>query len=230
MTRKTRVAQCDAGTASKSGTHIMFEDGTWHRRSDINWGDQDRLDSLTRMLKLGMSAKEIAIEFGDVSRSGVIGAVKRLTDNGKLTEGFHNRPSQRGDGIRRRPRREPSPGVERAKRIKNLQHETKQVDALDHNGHPTKIEVVEWKTQPALQEFNDARLKFAKPLIECTGCKWPVRDTPSYLMCNKTVWKEGQSYCATHANWSAPTSIVDRAPNRQNASFLSPWNITSKKY
>jgi hypothetical protein len=226
VTRKTREAKCPPGTLSQSDTHLMFEDGTWHKKQDINWRDPARITLLDLYLSKAMSAGEIARTFGDVSRSGVIGAISRLNKSGHLGRKLEVTTRDKKD------RKQLPTRQKLVERVKNIQRTVHKVQQLDHQGHQQTVEIVEWKEQPALAEYNLTRITHAKTLLECTGCKWVV-DDKNQLMCNDKPWKTHASYCMTHARWAQPTALDTSkrqiTPNKGYASFMSPWDTRNKR-
>ena len=150
------------------------------RAPRFDWTDQ-RVDQLKRLLADGLSASEIAGEFG-ISRNAIIGKVHRYGLS------FSRAPWRRGMGAPRAPR---------IARKAPLRKSKLQL----HPGLAPKLPVEE----PVPEHVDDLAIPAGQRRTILTlrkdDCRWPVGDPrlepASFFYCGAPA-KDGSSYCPHH--------------------------------
>jgi hypothetical protein len=195
----------------------------------IDWRIEANYKKLEKHLLEGKTATEIMPFFPGSTRSGIIGAAKRLKENGRITAGFKGsgqfgpRPgkrkdpamSQREKAARNHDRNEGKRIAQAAKDHENTIHKHRHnVFSQDPITREfVEVEAQAWTTHKELAAFNKTRKPYAKRLLECTGCKFPIDDQLPYMFCNAT--KSDGVYCSTHAAWcrgAVPARKTDPKP------------------
>jgi GcrA cell cycle regulator len=149
----------------------------------MSWTDE-RVELLRELWGKGLSASQIAVQLGGVSRNAVIGKAHRL--------GLESRPSPiRGSGTGSRPRR--SRGARRTLEATTLRG-TIAREELD--------EISNLPEPPASERIEAPRPQSAtRQAIASNGatCVWPIGDpsTDNFHFC-ETPALEGRPYCASH--------------------------------
>lgn len=196
---------------SRSGTHVKRADGGWRDSREADWSDPERIARLVRCIEADMTSRRIAEEFGDVSRSGVIGAIKRLYASGKITVKLKEQNQSKG-------RRRTLPDPQKRKKGSNEPKVHKLV-VRDHNGHLEQVEVVAWETHEELETYNNKRKQHAKPIDEVNGCRWPINDTHPFLFCNGKK-PDGKNYCEEHEYWAHKSNKIANPLKRKKSGRL----------
>lgn len=143
------------------------------------WTD-DRVAMLRELWTKGLSASQIAVQLGGVSRNAVIGKAHRL--------GLESRPSPirgGGGGSRSRRNRAISRAIEaRALRGTMADEEIGGEPVVPRNGE----KITERPLAPP-----------ARPISDVKDCLWPIGDPgeASFGFCGEET-SPGRPYCATH--------------------------------
>ncbi|MEH6676158.1 MAG: GcrA family cell cycle regulator [Phenylobacterium sp.] len=166
----------------------------------MDWTD-DELATLNRLWKEGKSASEIARSLRTRSRNSVIGKVHRLG----LDKVTRETPSE--------PLEHRFKGVEAVRKVR-YQKGAKPPMQSPHLGRPGHVV----GDDAAIQRVRDKKAgegrslvervengcgvhsPNARPLLEATGCKWPIQRDGQTLYCCNPVQGEGKGryWCAGH--------------------------------
>jgi hypothetical protein len=172
----------------------------------IDWRIPANYEKLEKHLLEGLTATQIMHYFPGSTRSGIIGAAKRLKENGRISAGFRGsgqfgpRPGKRKrvhDHDRNEGRRIAQAAKEHENKIHKHRHNVFSQDPITREF--VEVESQGWSTHKELAAFNKTRKPYAKRLLDCTGCKFPIDDVLPYMFCNAT--KQDGVYCRTHAAW-----------------------------
>jgi GcrA cell cycle regulator len=146
------------------------------------WTDE-RVELLKELWGKGLSASQIAVQLGGVSRNAVIGKAHRL--------GLESRPSPiRGSGTGSRPRR--SRGARRTLEATTLRGTIarEELEEINNLPEPPASERIEVRPQSATRQA-----------IASNGatCVWPIGDpgNDDFRFCEAPAI-EGRPYCASH--------------------------------
>lgn len=146
------------------------------------WTDE-RVELLKELWGKGLSASQIAVQLGGVSRNAVIGKAHRL--------GLESRPSPiRGSGTGSRPRR--SRGARRTLEATTLRGTIarEELEEIKNLPEPPASERIEVRPQSATRQA-----------IASNGatCVWPIGDpgNDDFRFCEAPAI-EGRPYCASH--------------------------------
>lgn len=146
------------------------------------WTDE-RVELLKELWGKGLSASQIAVQLGGVSRNAVIGKAHRL--------GLESRPSPiRGSGTGSRPRR--SRGARRTLEATTLRGTIarEELEEINNLPEPPPSERIEVRPQSATRQA-----------IASNGatCVWPIGDPGNndFRFCEAPAI-EGRPYCASH--------------------------------
>lgn len=137
------------------------------------------VDRLLELWPTGMSAREIAIELGIVSRSAVLGKAQRLGLSRKDSKASRSQMSKL-------KRRKPKPWI------------NKQAFGLINTHTPPRLE-----TAAYVEPVADAAIPMAQrktiATLEDGDCRWPVGDpqNPDFHFCGAEK-VPGKPYCPTH--------------------------------
>jgi hypothetical protein len=225
---------------SRSGRSFKGEAGQWIEQGSIDWYVPERYQKLDKLLGEGLTAQQICNHFG-CTRSAVIGAFKRLKARGLIVNKFARSSSDGGGVPRIKSRTNPNTTKREQEKAKSEKAQVKKImnAAAQHaDEHKPKhhrnvfvqdpltrefveIEAKGWTTHPALAEYNKSRLRFAKRLLDCKGCKFPVDDVRPFLFCNAKV--SSGPYCTTHKAWSG-SAVPSRQANPR------PFTVTKSKF
>jgi len=147
----------------------------------LTWTD-DRVEQLKKLWESGLSASQIALELGNVTRNAVIGKVHRLGLSGRAKSPSSAAP---------RPRKaRPAPQMMRSTRPVSRGN-TALAHAFDVEMEPDPIahdNVVPMSQRLSLLELNEAT------------CHWPVGDpsSPEFFFCGGKALNS-LHYCAHHS-------------------------------
>lgn len=149
----------------------------------MSWTDE-RVELLKELWGKGLSASQIAVQLGGVSRNAVIGKAHRL--------GLESRPSPiRGSGTGSRPRR--SRGARRTLEATTLRGTIarEELEAINKLPEP-----------PASERIDEPRPQTTTRQAVATNgasCVWPIGDPGDndFRFCESPAI-EGRPYCASH--------------------------------
>ena len=138
----------------------------------MDW-NAERIETLTRLWREGLSASQVARQMGDLTRSAVIGKVHRLGIAGRDTP---SRPRNTGGRPSTRPR-------------------------ASAGGQPRRLAQVR-ASRPAPPTRVDFDAPPTATLLTLTehGCRWPIGDpdTTDFGFCGRMKADRG-AYCGGHA-------------------------------
>jgi hypothetical protein len=239
ISRVAKVGHRTDRVIGRSGkTFTIGEKGNYVPTDRIDWYVEERYQKLERLLLDGLSATQLMPHFPGATRSGIIGAARRLKEGGYIEAGFQRRTNAGIPRIGRRKDPTTTRRQQEAQRHDRNQAKTIMQKARAHEQETNKsrhsvvvqdpltrefveVETQAWKTHPELEEFNAERLPHAKRLLDCTGCKFPLDNEKPYLFCNATTNKG--PYCPTHRAW-----CMSAVPARQSAP--QPFRMSKSKY
>lgn len=172
----------------------------------ICWSD-DELDTLKKRWMKGDSASEIAADMPGRTRNAAIGKVAR---EGLSSEGRSAPANPRSErvvvGIVRVAKPKPAPKI----KAPRLPKPAKAPCTIPANW--TAITHAEPGVKKRFERYGKSMVEVVlsgagvhgpnpRPLMEATGCKWPLGEKPTLYCCNPIAGGEGigRSYCKGHA-------------------------------
>lgn len=156
-----------------------------------NW-TKEREETLAKLWAEGSSCRQIAAEFGDVSRNAVIGKIHRL-------------------GLSQPLIKKPNPTKKLAKQ--SIGRTIYRIERADRNGSLRVRQTVEREEY----KLRCVEIECTTTFEDLTGCRYPAGDGP-FLFCNGPRI-DGKSYCVAHNAlcWIPPAPVKDKAPLREVA-------------
>jgi GcrA cell cycle regulator len=155
------------------------------------WTDE-HVERLKKLWIEGLSASQIAAEFGGITRNAVIGKVHRLGLSGRAKAPSSSVP---------RPRKARAAFVRQVRQVGQVRHVTRGNTALAPRSAPLFALEPEPEPEPELID-NVIPIGQRCSILQLTEatCHWPVGDpgAPEFFFCGgKTV--NGLPYCAYHS-------------------------------
>lgn len=139
---------------------------------------EDRVAMLRELWTKGLSASQIAVQLGGVSRNAVIGKAHRL--------GLESRPSPiRGGG-----------GGSRSRRNRAI---SRAIEARALRGTITEEEIGGEPVAPGQRMMDRPLSPPARPISDVKDCLWPIGDPSedAFSFCGEDT-TPGRPYCANH--------------------------------
>ncbi|MCZ6589734.1 MAG: GcrA cell cycle regulator [Alphaproteobacteria bacterium] len=139
---------------------------------------EDRVAMLRELWTKGLSASQIAVQLGGVSRNAVIGKAHRL--------GLESRPSPiRGGG-----------GGSRSRRNRAI---SRAIEARALRGTITEEEIGGEPVAPGQRMMDRPLSPPARPISDVKDCLWPIGDPSedAFSFCGEDT-APGRPYCANH--------------------------------
>ncbi len=163
------------------------------------WTDE-RVEHLKKLWNDGLSASQIAVELGGITRNAVIGKVHRLGLSGRAKSPASTVPRQRKPRASAALMRVARPALRGNTALARLPSYE-----VEHEPEPEiSAEIVPMGQRCSLLELNDSK------------CRWPIGDpgAPDFAFCGgKTA--EGMPYCTYHAR-IAYQPVVERRREKRN--------------
>lgn len=161
-----------------------------HYRQGFDW-TKERIEQLTQLLEIGMTASEIAHEMG-TTRNSVIGKANRLG----LKKGERSADLLPKPRAPRRPMSRSAISMRETRRVERIYQSSRTVSHV-------KVETVE---VPDLPDEDESCLwpRVTVDTVKLGMCRWPCNDpwkSEEFFFCGRDVIK-GHSYCSNHCQLS----------------------------